>query len=345
MKKPKIICTLGTTTDNKETLEDMIDNGMVCARMNTAYASIDEYQNRYDLLKEAEQKAGKHVDVMMDLKGPQVRLCTNVISPINKDDIVYAGFGSDSKSAISFSKNFYKDVEVGDIVLLENGTIKTEIIKKKNDELHLLINDSGEGAIKPCMGVNVPGKYLHVSRLSKKDMQVIDFCVRNEVEYIALSFVRDYTDIACLQKFIDIYKNKYNSEHKIGIIAKIEDINGINNLDNIICESKKNDINLSVMVARGDLSVELPVEQLPYVQNKIIDTCKKYNVFNIVATGVLESMQYNNVPTRAEVNDVYCGLREGTNAFMFSGETSNGKNPAKVVETLSKIMNNYYDAK
>jgi pyruvate kinase len=334
MAKPKIICTLGTTTDSKQVLEEMVKNGMDCARMNTAYATIDEYQGRLDTLREVDP----NIEVMMDIKGPQVRLEADQAYNIDKGDIIYVGFKDEP---LHFNKTFYSDVKVGDKVFFENGTIKTEVCKKENLRLSLRILNAGEGKIHKQMGVSVPDKYLHVDRLSKKDHEVIEFTVLNDVDYIALSFVRDYDDVKHLYGVIESYKKRYGSTKDIGIVAKIEDWNGAVNLDEILQKAKKDEINLSVMVARGDLYVELAQEELPYVQSHIIDLCKKYNVPVIAATGFLESMQQNTSPSRAEVCDVYNALVEGANAFMLSGETSNGKHPALVVKKMNDLLERY----
>ena len=332
--KPKIICTLGTTTDDNSVLERMVESGMSCARMNTAYATIEEYQIRLDMLRAA--KGGKNIDVMMDIKGPQVRLAADRAYEIAKGDIIYAGF---SDEPIHFSKKFYNDVEVGDRVLIENGTIITEVRGKRNDKLALRIIDPGEGSVTKQMGVNVPGKYLNVERHSKKDVEVIDFAVRNNIQYIAQSFVRDYEDVKKTQDLIDAAKKEYNSDLDMGIIAKIEDANGVANIQDIITKSKEDGIRLSVMVARGDLWVELPYHEFAHAQEDITRICRENGVFVITATGVLESMQYTSRPTRAEINDVYNALAQGTHSLMLSGETSNGRDPVGVVETLSGLMN------
>lgn len=333
MKRPKIICTLGTTTDSMEVLEDMARYGMSCARLNTAYATMDEYQARIDMLREVSR-----IPIMMDIKGPQVRLEADRPYQIETGDIAYVGFGDES---LHFSKKFYDDVEIGDNVLFENGTIKTRIKSKSGNTLALSVLEPGEGMLHKQMGVNVPGKYLNVQKLSQKDLDVIELAVRNNVEYIALSFARDYEDVANLKNAIEIQKKKYSCKKDIGIIAKIEDRFGIKNLDDIISKSKANGIRLSIMVARGDLYVELPKGELPIAQEQIIRKCREKGIFVITATGILESMQKNSEPSRAEVNDVYTALMQGSNALMLSGETSNGSDPARVVKQLSDLITLY----
>ncbi len=333
MRRPKIIATLGTTTDSRKVLEQMVAEGMSCARMNTAYATIDEYQQRLDLLREVAS-----IDVMMDIKGPQVRLSADQPYQIDPGDIVYVGFADEP---LHFNKDFYSDVNAGDEVLLENGTIRTRITTKQDRRLSLRIDEAGEGMIRRQMGVNVPGRYLNVPKLSQKDCEVIDFSVRNSVEYIALSFVRDYSDIYNLQDTIRHYKAGHDSQHDVRIIAKIEDRNGIENLPDILKQSRKSGIPLSVMVARGDLYVELPKGVLPYAQEEMISLCSRNRIFVITATGILESLQYQREPTRAEVCDVYNALLQGSDALMLSGETSNSVDPVNAVRKLAGLIDDH----
>lgn len=333
--KPKIICTLGTTTDSKEVLEEMVKHGMQCVRMNTAYATIEEYQQRLAMVREVDPD----IEVMMDIKGPQVRLFADASYPINEGDVLITGFKDEP---LRFSKNFYNDIAVGDTLLIDNGTIETIISKKQDNKLHLRVIDPGEESML-CKqrGVNIPGKYLNVSRLSRKDLEVIDFAVQNNVDYIALSFTRNFEDVNNLYEVIEESKKELGNTKEIGIELKIEDKFGMENLSDILTKCYEKQIKVSVMVARGDLFVELPKEELPYAQERIVHICKEYQVPVTIGTGVLESMQYEFEPTRAEVIDVYQGLQQGVDAFMLSGETSNGHDPAAVVAMLENVIERY----
>ncbi len=336
-KKPKIICTLGTTTDEKSILEGMVKAGMRCARMNTAYAKIEEYQARVELLRSVGD-----IPVMMDLKGPQVRLAASDAIPIEHDDIIIAGFKDEP---VHFSKDFYKDVKVNDLVFIENGDIRTKVSNKRNNIISLKVIEPGPGMIHKQMGVNVPGKYLDVELLSKKDKEVIDFSIKNNIEYIALSFVRDHNDIKNLCLYIEEQKEVLgeHEDYKPGIVAKIEDRYGITNLRDIIRYSNNNDINLSVMFGRGDYAVERPIVELPFAQEYLVNTCRKHGVLSIIGTGILESMQYGYQPTRAETGDVFNILRQGADAFMLSGETSNSySDPVNTTQKLKSMVDLYY---
>jgi len=344
-KNIDIICTLGTTTDNPKILEDMIKYGMNCARLNTAYATIEDYDARIDLVREAGAKMGKHIDIMMDIKGPQVRLVSDCDYPIDEDAVLKVGFG---KEPIHFNKDFYGDIIVGDIICMENGTIQT-MVSAKNDEkklVDLVVMEIGEGKIHKCMGVNVPGKHLNIPVVSRKDVKIIEYSVAKGVEYIALSFARSYKDIEALRGAINYYSKIRNipSEKKPGIIIKPEEQLGIANLEDMIEAAKKDGFELRVMIPRGDLYVEMPYYDLPFIQEKMIQVCKEKGTYVMTATGILESMQYNNMPTRAEVCDVYNALRAGTDGLMLSGETSNCKENGRAdrtVKVLSEIIGNY----
>lgn len=328
-----IICTLGTTTDDRSVLEDMIASGMSCARMNTAYASIGDYQKRLDLLRSV-----AHIPVMMDLKGPEARLISDRPYPIDKGTYVDIGFRDET---ISFNKDFYKDLVLKDDIYLENGTIHLKVRCKRDRQVRLEVIDPGEGEIRSGMGVNVPGRYLDVERLSAKDYSVIDFAIQNHVEYLALSFVRDHQDILNLEQAIENIRDMYPGSIRPKMVAKIEDSYGIDNLDAIIKSAAEEGQELDVMAARGDLGVELPIEKLPFAQQQIIRTCKKHNTYVITATDLLGSMQYGYMPTRSEVCDVYNALNMGSDALMLSGETSNSRNPVGAVQMLHSIIEKY----
>jgi pyruvate kinase len=242
---------------------------------------------------------------------------------------------------ICFNKNFNKDVKIGDNILIENGSIITEVETRDKYGVLLKVIEPGEGTIHKYMSVNVPGVYLNVDRLTSKDMEVIKFGLDKGVEQIALSFVRDQIDVKNCYDFMKNYsiEKSQNTE----LCLKIEDKFGVQNLNEILDYVKSENIKSSVMVARGDLFVELKNEELPFAQEYIIETCKKYDVPVIVGTGILSSMQHCSKPTRSEICDVYGMLKSGVNNFMLSGETSFGDNPALVVKTLNDITKRYYD--
>jgi len=317
-------------------LEELVENGMNCARMNTAYATLEEYQQRYDYVKRAGQEKEKDVSVMMDLKGTQLRVHANGIYAVELGQRINVGFNS---GPVSFSHDFGSAVQRGDEIYFENGTIKTKVIKVTPTHLSLEVYDAGEGEIRNMMGVNVPEKYIPLENLTKKDELVVDFGVENRVEYFALSFVRSFSDVQKLMGVIEESKQKKGvTDYSPGIIVKIEDYFGVANLSSILINSQKEGIDVSVMLARGDLFVEVPPEKFMGYQNKIMSTCKAYGVSVIVATGLLESMQYSARPTRSEVIDTSYAVISGADGLMLSGETSNGIDPVNAVKMLKQIV-------
>ncbi|MBT7367323.1 hypothetical protein HN814_03870 [Candidatus Woesearchaeota archaeon] len=339
IKKPQIVCTLGTTTDKPEVLEGMVENGMEFARMNTAYATLSEYQQRVDMLRYVAKKKEKKVSVMMDCKGPQLRLLVEGRFNIGNGDRINIGFGT---GPVQFNYDFHEYVSRGDDLFIENGTIKTKVLQSQKSHLTLEIYDAGEGNIRQMMGVNVPGKCLHLNELTEKDLAVIAFSVQNNVEYIAQSFVRNSTDVVNFHNAIEECKKELNNpDYNPGIVAKIEDHYGTINLDAIITTSKNEGIDLSIMIARGDLFVEVPPEKLMKYQNNMVTTCQLHNIPVIVATGLLESMQYGLEPTRSEVMDTAYAVMSGADALMLSGETSNGVDPVNAVAMVNKIIKEY----
>lgn len=334
----EIICTLGTTTDSRSVLEEMINNGMTGVRLNTAYASIKEYEERIDAVRNIKED----VSVMLDIKGPQVRLGEFDMFTITKDTEFLVGFPDEngkSKVPIYFNKNFISDLSEDNKVLFENGTIETKIIDVYDTDIRLKVLNPGEGVIHKYMGVNVPGVYLNVDKLSEKDKEVIEWGMKKNVDQIALSFVRDANDVQnCYEYMMNIDEKKARS---IELNLKIEDLQGISNIESIIQCVNLNQINASIMIGRGDLFVELVATELPYAQNKIIQAADKYRKPVIVGTGILESMQHNSSPSRAEICDIYNLLEKGVRRFMLSGETSYGKNPALVVKTLKESIRKY----
>lgn len=212
---------------------------------------------------------------------------------------------------------------------------------EERKKVTLLVENPGNSNFHKDMGANVPGRYLHVDRFSKKDLKVIDFSVKNNLEYIALSFTRDAEDVQELDKVIRQAGKKYDKRKKPTIILKIEDKYGIENLEKILVYARKRNIKLGVMVARGDMTVELPYYKMPAYQKYIINKCKEYRVPVAVATGLLCSMTENNHPARAEISDVANAVLDGSDALMLSAETSNSQNPVLAVKTLSEIAREY----
>lgn len=325
-KPPKIICTIGTTTDDENILREMIKEGMACARINTAYVGIPEYKRRIDALRKI-----ANLPVILDLKGSQIRVSTDDKYRIEQGDEFPVGF---QKGAISFNYDFFDEILPGDVVLFENGTIKTIVAEKHQNGRYVTLGvlEAGEHHLTNRMGANIPNRiFKGIPLLTPKDKEVIDFALREKIEFLAISFVRSSQDVLNVKKIIEAG----NSGHKPKIIAKIEDPIGFAALGSIIKESKKD---IMVMIGRGDLFVEAPQNALALIQKEIIKLCNKQGVSVIVATGLLESMQFNPHPTRSEVCDTANAVLDGADWLMLSAETSNSRYPAEAVKTLAGII-------
>jgi len=313
LKKTKIICTIGPASLSTEILEKMYQAGMNGARINTAYGNLDQYKIIVNNIQETAD-----LPIIIDIKGPEIRLQAKRRKTVKKGDILEVGFDHEE---ISFNHNFYDKMNVGDYVYIDNGKIKTRVIEKNNGILRLLVMNGGE--IADGKGVNIPNKQLSVPSLSKKDLEIIKFAKESDVEYIALSFTRDAQDVDNLKIEAEGFKGR--------IIAKIENFEGVKNFEEIL------DAVECVMIARGDLGVEIELERVPLVQKSIIRLCNQRGKTVVTATDMLESMIYQPTPTRAEVSDVANAILDGTDAVMLSGETSIGKYPVESVSMMSRI--------
>ncbi|MEM3564433.1 MAG: pyruvate kinase [Candidatus Jordarchaeaceae archaeon] len=312
-KKTKIICTIGPASLNLKTIKKMYEAGMDVVRINTAHGDFNQYKEIINLTRSVGE-----IPIIVDIKGPEIR--TRIRSPreVTEGDVVVAGFGNEE---LTFSYNFYDEVDVGDKILIDNGAIGTKIKKKENGKLYLQVFDAG--IIENNKGVNIPHKKINVPSLSQKDLQAIEFSKEHNVEFLALSFTRDANDIKNLRAKIG------NSGQ--AVIAKIENYSGVKNIAEIIDESD------AIMVARGDLGVEIDYEKVPLIQKNIIRRCNQLGKAVITATQMLESMINNPTPTRAEASDVANAILDGSDAVMLSGETSIGKYPVECVEMMTKI--------
>jgi pyruvate kinase len=347
---PEIICTLGTTTDDRAVLEGMVAAGMGMARINTAYASFDEIARRIDRLREVAP-----VPVMLDLKGPQLRVdCTTekvdpstgasvtvpCRYPIARGDLIYVGFGV---GPVRFNHDFEDDLETGDRITFQNGTITTRVadpdeegIARQDTAVLLEVLEPGSGHMTHQSGANVPGKALRVPRLSARDHEAIALGLSKECEWYALSFVQEPSDLTRLHDEL-----AGRGETRAGLIAKIEETCGVDGLEAIVSQARRCGRPLAVMIARGDLFVELPRERLPLVQADLLRRCRAIGVPSIVATGLLLSMQERPVPARSEVCDVAGAVLGGADSLLLSDETSNSKHPVGAVTTLAMLLRAY----
>ncbi len=314
MKKTKIICTIGPASESQTTLERMYHAGMNGARINTAYGTLDQYRVMIGNLREVAD-----IPIVIDVKGPEIRIQTKCKRIVNKGDFLKIGKGEET----DFTNNIYKDVDVGDHVLIDNGRLRTQVVSKQKGVLKLHASTSGE--IDDGKGVNIPNKKLAVATLSSKDREIVALAKEKDAEFIALSFTRNAQDVNNLKKEASSFKG--------AIIAKIENFEGVDKFDEILGAAD------GIMVARGDLGVEIEPEKVPLVQKLIIRKCNQRGKIVVTATEMLESMTYQPVPTRAEVSDVANAILDGTEATMLSGETAIGRYPVESVLMMSKIAN------
>ena len=328
MKKTKIICSIGPASCNTETMTKMVLNGMNTARINFSHATMEERENVVRVVNEVRKNTGLYIGILYDTKGPEFRngyLENNSIKLVEgktirmvKEDVL----GTEERFSVNHPKAI-DSLKVGDTVLLENGLMKIEVISKEDDGVTCKIINGGVLGNKKSL--SVPGVHLDIPFISKEDDEDIRYACNHEGDFLALSFVSTKEDVLEAKKIID----EENSDIKI--ISKIESTTGIDNLSEIVSVSD------GIMVARGDLGVEAPMEAIPYLQKEIIDECRRQNKFCIVATEMLESMKHNARPTRAEVSDIFNAIINGTDAVMLSGETTTGKYPVETVNYMSNI--------
>jgi pyruvate kinase len=318
-KKTKIIATIGPASNNKKILKEMVDLGVNCARINTAHGDFDQYTQLIKLVRSVAD-----IPVMIDIKGPEIRIKTNEDMEITAANPV--DFGFNNKSDAYFNYNFYDEIFVGDTIFFDNGLITSKVLKKYKDKQKnkiVTLKFSSNVVIKPNKGVNIPNRKLKIPSLSSKDIEAVKFSIDQKISFIALSFARNKEDIINLKKLL--------GNSPIKIIAKIENMEGIDAIDEIIEHSD------GVMIARGDLGIEIASEKIPSLQKMIIKKCNEKGKISIVATQMLESMIANPVPTRAEVSDVANAVLDGTDAVMLSGETASGRHPVKAVEVMRRV--------
>ena len=328
MRKTKIICTLGPSTDKGDVLRDLIANGMNVARFNFSHGSYEEHGGRLAKLKALREELGKPVAALLDTKGPEIRLKEFK----NGVEMLEAGQtftlttreveGTKEICSITY-KDLPQDVHEGGIIMLDDGLIMLRIEKVTDTDITCTVLNNGK--IKTKKGVNVPGVHLSMPYLSQKDREDIIFGIQNGFDFIAASFVRTAQDVYDIRNLL----NEYDSN--IRIIAKIENREGVNNIDSILAAAD------AVMVARGDLGVEIDFTELPGIQKSVIDRSFSFGKPIVTATQMLDSMMVNPRPTRAEISDVANAIYDGTSAIMLSGETAAGAYPVEALKTMSAI--------
>jgi pyruvate kinase len=314
-KKTKILCTVGPSSFSEEILRKMFEAGMNGVRINTAYGDFDQYKSVIEKIREIAD-----IPIMVDIKGPEIRIRAAKKNVVNKGETIEVSFNGEE---ISFNHDFYDKIDVNDIIYIDNGKIKTRVVKKNNRKLHLFLMDNG--TIEDGKGVNIPNKHLSVPTFSEKDLKSIKFAKKLDVAYIALSFTRNAKDVENLKAQTNGFEG--------GVVAKIENFEGVKNFEEIL-----NAVD-GIMVARGDLGVEIEPEKVPLVQKSIIKHCNQKGKLVVTATEMLESMIHQPIPTRAEVSDVANAILDGTDVVMLSGETAVGQYPVAAVDMMHRIAN------
>lgn len=330
-KKTKIVATLGPACSSKEVIKDMIDAGVNVFRINFSHADYTDVKERIDIIRELNDEFGYTTAILADLQGPKLRVGVmkeDVV--VNPGDIITFQTAEDvpgTKERVYMNYlSFPKDVNPGERILLDDGKLIFEAIET-NGSTEVVCKVIQGGPLKSKKGVNLPQTKVSLPALTKKDIKDALFAIENQVDWIALSFVRTPKDLEELQDLI-----AKHSDHKIPIVAKIEKPEAVENIDKIVafCDG--------LMVARGDLGVEIPAHEVPLIQKKLIHRAKTARIPVIVATQMMETMITSLTPTRAEVNDVANSVMDGADAVMLSGETSVGNYPVQVIEKMSQII-------
>jgi len=329
IRKTKIICTLGPSVNDYDTLKQLMISGMNVARLNFSHGTHKEHQKIIDLFKKVREELGMSVPLLLDTKGPEIRIGEFEEGKIflkEGEHFVFTNknvVGSRQKASVTY-EGLYKDVKKGDRILVNDGLVEMEVLNIDQEDIHCKVLNGGE--IGNHKGMNIPNIPINLPSLTPQDVLDIQFGVENEFDLIAASFVRKPMDIISIRKTLEECGGS-----DIKIIAKIENREGVKNVDEILKVAD------GVMVARGDLGVEIPVEEVPIVQKMIIEKCYKNGKPVITATQMLDSMIRNPRPTRAEASDVANAIYDGTSAIMLSGETAMGKYPVESLKTMSKI--------
>ena len=332
-KRTKIVATLGPSTSSRETLKLMIMEGVDMFRVNFSHANYDTVKESIATIRSLSEELDIHVAILGDLQGPKLR-----VGMMKEEIVVQPGdilsfctgkeFEGTRKKVYMNYNNFPQDVNPGERVLLDDGKLIFEVLETNNDDEVKVMVIQG-GPLRSKKGVNLPNTNISLPALTPKDKEDAIFAIEQEVDWLALSFVRHEDDLKELQALIEAH-----SEYKIPIIAKIEKPEAVRNIDNIIsyCDG--------IMVARGDLGVEVPAEEVPLIQKELVLTAKRARIPVIIATQMMETMITSLTPTRAEVNDVANSVMDGADAVMLSAETSVGNYPVAVIKTMAKILKN-----
>jgi pyruvate kinase len=330
-RRTKIVCTIGPSTNTRAKIKDLVLSGMNVARLNFSHGSHEDHKSVIDSIRSVAAELNYNIPILMDLQGPKIRvgkmldggqvLVEGTYVTITPDDVL----GTPELIPIDFP-NLVEDAEEGDVILMDDGLLELRIVKKMDRSLQAVVVVGG--LLKPRKGVNLPNVKISISSLTEKDIEDLDFGLSQGVDFVALSFVRHPRDV---QELVSRIRAKGSNA---AIISKIEKPEALDHIDDIIEESD------GIMVARGDLGIEIPNERVPLVQKMIIEKCKAAGKPVITATQMLDSMINNPRPTRAESSDVANAVLDGTDAVMLSGESASGKYPFEAVKTMAKICKN-----
>lgn len=329
MRKTKVICTIGPASDNEQTLTKMCLEGMNVARLNFSHGTHEEHQIKIDLIKKVREKLNLPIPIMLDTKGPEYRIKTFENKKIfleDGDEFIFTTeevIGNQERVSVNYS-HLCEELNIGDRILVNNGLVIFEVKDLRKTEVVCKVISGGELSDRKSM--NFPNKVLNHEFLSEADKEDLLFGIKNEVDYVAASFVSRKQDVMDIRKFLD-----ENGGNDIDIIAKIENRSGVDNIEEI-CELAD-----GIMIARGDLGVEIPFTELPAIQKYLINKCRLLGTRVITATEMLESMIHNPRPTRAELSDVANAVYDGTSAIMLSGESASGKYPVEAVRNMVEI--------
>ena len=334
LKKTKIIATLGPASSDKEVILQLIQAGVDIFRINFSHADYDLVKRNVQMIRELNQEYGFSVGILGDLQGPKLRVgVVKEGSYLNPGDILTftnEKIEGDSKRVYMTYQKFPQDVKAGERILIDDGKLVLEVLETNNIDTVKAKTIQG-GPLSSKKGVNLPNTNVSLPALTEKDVEDANFMLDLELDWIALSFVRHAQDIIDLKEII---KNHPTNKQKTPIIAKIEKPEGVKNIEQILIECD------GLMVARGDLGVEVPMEEVPAIQKNLVEIARKYSKPVIIATQMMETMINSLTPTRAEVNDVANSVLDGADAVMLSGETSVGRYPVDVVKNMSKIIKN-----
>jgi pyruvate kinase len=330
MRRAKIVCTLGPASNSKETIREMVKAGMDVARLNFSHGTHEDHRETYEIVREVSEEVGRAVAILQDLQGPKIRVGKFEDGPIELAEgdeftITSRDIDGDADSVSTTYSDLPNDVESGDILLVDDGLIRLEVLESTETDVHTVVLVGGP--LGDNKGINLPTSSISAPSLTDKDKKDLEYGIELGVDYVALSFVRSALDIHQLKALLP-----EDDDHPIRVISKIEKPQAITELEDIISVSD------GIMIARGDLGVELPPQKVPIIQKRAIRQANSLGRLSITATQMLESMTQNPRPTRAEASDVANAVLDGTDAVMLSGETAMGDYPVEAVRMMANIV-------